>query len=99
VRHLQPGARIVALSWDGETPARLATLLRTRGLGASTMTVLERLGGPGERIRRTTATGFDLAGVAPLNTIALEVAGPASARTASTVSRPWRGGWWRTPSW
>jgi precorrin-6Y C5,15-methyltransferase (decarboxylating) len=79
VRHLQPGARILALSWDGETPARLAALLRTRGLGASAMTVLERMGGPGERVRHATADGFDLDEVAPLNTIALHVAGPASA--------------------
>jgi precorrin-6Y C5,15-methyltransferase (decarboxylating) len=77
VRHLQPAARIVALSWDGETPARLATLLRERGLGESTITVLERMGGPGERVRRATAKGFDLDGIDPLNTIALEVVGLA----------------------
>ena len=41
VRHLQPGARILALSWDGETPAKLARLLAERGMGDSTMTVLE----------------------------------------------------------
>ena len=35
VRHLQPGARILALSWDGETPAKLAALLPARGLGES----------------------------------------------------------------
>ena len=33
VRHLQPGARILALSWDGETPAKLAKLLVERGMG------------------------------------------------------------------
>lgn len=75
VRHLQPGARLLALSWDGATPAKLAALLAARGLGASTLTVLERLGGPHERVRRTTADKFDLAEVAALNTIAVEVAG------------------------
>jgi precorrin-6Y C5,15-methyltransferase (decarboxylating) len=79
VRHLQPGARILALSWDGETPGRLAALLRARGFGESRMTVLERLGGPGERTRPAVAGSFDLDAVAPLNTIALEVVGPASA--------------------
>ena len=74
VRHLQPGARILALSWDGETPARLAKLLVERGMGSSSLTVLEAMGGPRERVRRTTAAGFDLDDVAPLNTIALEVA-------------------------
>jgi precorrin-6B C5,15-methyltransferase / cobalt-precorrin-6B C5,C15-methyltransferase len=74
VRHLQPGARILALSWDGETPARLAKLLVERGMGRSSLTVLEAMGGPRERVRRTTAAGFYLDDVAPLNTIALEVA-------------------------
>ena len=74
VRHLQPGARILALSWDGETPIKLAKLLVTRGMGGSSLAVLEAMGGPQERVRRTTAAGFDLDNVAPLNTIALEVA-------------------------
>ena len=79
VRHLQPGARILALSWDGETPAKLAALLQARGFGESKLTVLERMGGPGERVRSAIARGFDLDKVEPLNTIALEVVGPASA--------------------
>ena len=79
VRHLQPGARILALSWDGETPAKLATFLGERGMGASSITVLEAMGGPHERVRSATATGFDLADVAPLNTIALQVVAGADA--------------------
>ncbi len=79
VRHLQPGARVLALSWDGETPDRLATLLQARGFGDSKITVLERMGGPGERIRHATAKSFDLGKVEPLNTMALEVVGPAAA--------------------
>lgn len=77
VRHLHPGARILALSWDGRTPGRLARLLVERGLGASALTVLEAMGGPRERRRDTTAERFDLGDVAPLNTIALEVAAAA----------------------
>ena len=73
VRYLQPGARILSLSWDGDTPARLARLLDQRGMGASPMTVLEAMGGPRERVRTTTASAFDLAGTAALNTIALEI--------------------------
>lgn len=80
VRHLQPGARLLALAWDGETPAALAQLLKERGLGRTTLTVLERLGGPAERIRRTTAEGFDLEGVEALNTIALEVVASSDAQ-------------------
>lgn len=77
VRHLQPGVRILALAWDGETPARLARLLAARGLGDAALTVLEAMGGPRERIRSATAADFALADVEALNTVA--VALPASA--------------------
>jgi precorrin-6Y C5,15-methyltransferase (decarboxylating) len=80
VRHLQPGARILALSWDGETPAKLARFLVERGMGRSSLTVLEAMGGTRERVRRTSASGFELADVAPLNTIALEVDAAADAK-------------------
>jgi precorrin-6Y C5,15-methyltransferase (decarboxylating) len=79
VRHLQPGARILALSWDGETPSKLAKMLAERGMGASSLTVLEAMGGPRERLRRSTAKAFDLGEIAPLNAIALEVIAAADA--------------------
>jgi precorrin-6B C5,15-methyltransferase / cobalt-precorrin-6B C5,C15-methyltransferase len=82
IRHLHPGARILALSWDGSTPAQLAKLLGERGLGASTLTVLERMGGPSERRRTATANRFDIDGIDSLNTIALEVVAGADARIA-----------------
>jgi precorrin-6Y C5,15-methyltransferase (decarboxylating) len=77
---LQPGARILALSWDGSTPGRLSDLLMARGLGSSTITVLEAMGGPHERIRHGTAAGFDIADIDPLNTMAIEVKAAADAR-------------------
>jgi precorrin-6Y C5,15-methyltransferase (decarboxylating) len=80
IPHLQPGARILALSWDGTTPARLAGLLVGRGLGSSSITVLEALGGPRERVRRTGAAEFDLADIDPLNTVAIVVEAPREAR-------------------
>jgi precorrin-6Y C5,15-methyltransferase (decarboxylating) len=73
VRYLQPGARILALSWDETTPAQLAALLSERGFGASCLTVLERLGGAAERVRSSVAAELSLADIEPLNTIALEV--------------------------
>ncbi len=79
VRHLQPGARVLALSWDETTPAQLAALLSERGFGASQLTVMERLGGDSERVRTAMAEELFLAGIDPLNTIALEVvAGPGA---------------------
>jgi precorrin-6Y C5,15-methyltransferase (decarboxylating) len=74
IPHLQPRARVLALSWDGETPQRLASLLCARGLGDSRLTVLEAMGGPRERRRSATAWELDARAVDPLNTIAVEVA-------------------------
>lgn len=71
--HLQPGARLLALTSDGDGPIMLAGLLAQTGFGASRMTVMEALGGPREQIRTTTAAGFDLGSVDPLNTVAVEV--------------------------
>jgi precorrin-6B C5,15-methyltransferase / cobalt-precorrin-6B C5,C15-methyltransferase len=80
IPHLQPSARILALSWDGTTPAQLAALLVERGLGASRVTVLEALGGPRERITTTSADDFALDRIDPLNTLAIEVADALGAR-------------------
>ncbi len=73
IPHLQPGARILALSWDDATPAKLAELLTARGMGRSKVTICEAMAGPHERIRTTEAQDFALDNVATLNTIALEV--------------------------
>ncbi len=80
IPHLRPGARLIALSWDGTTPGLLARLLSERGFGASRLTIGEALGGPRERMRTVGAAGFDLDGIDPLNTIAIEVAADPSAR-------------------
>lgn len=80
VPHLQPEARILALSWDGTTPAKLAVLLAARGMGRSRLTICEALGGPRERVRSCEAAGFALSDAAALNTIALEVAADRDAR-------------------
>ncbi len=78
--HLQPGARVLALTSDDEGPAALAGLLAATGFGASPFIVLEALGGPRERIRATTAAQFDLGSVDALNTVAVEVMAADSAR-------------------
>jgi len=79
VRYLQPGQRVLALSWDDTTPARVAALLAARGFGPSRLTVLESLGGPGERLRPCRADAFDLEGVAVLNLVGIEVEAEAHA--------------------
>ena len=83
VRYLQPGARILALSWDGSTPAKLAKLLAARGLEQSQMTVLEAIGGPAEKVRHAIAADFAIEDITSLNTIAVEVVAGADARALS----------------
>jgi precorrin-6B C5,15-methyltransferase / cobalt-precorrin-6B C5,C15-methyltransferase len=78
--HLQPGARILALTSDGEGPAALAKLLTVSGFGDSRLTVFEALGGPRERAHSATAAGFDLGAVDSLNTVAIEVEAAGNAR-------------------
>jgi precorrin-6Y C5,15-methyltransferase (decarboxylating) len=89
IPHLQPGARIVALSWDDATPAKLAALLTQRRMGRSRLTICEAMGGLSERIRTTEAQDFVLDNFAALNTIALEVVSERGARVlARTAGLP-----------
>lgn len=83
VPHLQPGARILVLSWDGSTPGKIADLLKARGFGASTIAVCEAMGGSRERIRRAVAADFAVTGIDPLNTIAVEVVAAKDARVVT----------------
>ena len=78
--HLQPGARILALTSDGDGPAAVATLLKENGFGESRLIVLEALGGPRERISTTLATDDARGTVDPLNTLAIEVIAARDAR-------------------
>jgi precorrin-6Y C5,15-methyltransferase (decarboxylating) len=83
IRHLAPGTRILALCWDGATPAKLAALLTSRGMGGSRLTVLEAMGGPNERVRAATADAFDLQQIDALTTIAIDVVATPDALTIS----------------
>lgn len=68
---LYPGARIIALTSNGEAPGEIADLLADEGYGASTLTVLERLGGPQEKVTVCEAEEFS-GKAAELNTVAIE---------------------------
>jgi len=78
--HLQPGRRLIALSWDGTTPARVAEHLRGLGFGESAVHVLENLDGPRERLRCARAADFALADIGPLNILAVELVAAPGAR-------------------
>lgn len=81
VPHLQPRARILALSWDQSTPARLAALLIRLGLADASITVCEAMGGPRERVRQAKASAFALDGIDPLNLVAVELPLSSAGRT------------------
>ncbi|RRH72061.1 precorrin-6y C5,15-methyltransferase (decarboxylating) subunit CbiE [Falsigemmobacter faecalis] len=54
-RDLQPGQRLIVTLRDGKAPAELAAYLATHGFGTADLWVMERLGGPDERITRLLA--------------------------------------------
>jgi precorrin-6Y C5,15-methyltransferase (decarboxylating) len=78
--HLQPRARLLVLTSDGDGPGALAHLLVALGFGGSSLIVLEALGGPRERLRATTAVQLDPSRVDPLNVVAIEVVADRNAR-------------------
>lgn len=83
---IYPNAKILILSADRETPATVAKCLTQWGYGDSQLTILERMGGPHERILVDTAAHWmakPLSYLADLNTIALAL--PAAPSSASCL--------------
>ena len=78
--HLQPGAKILALTSDEKGPRQLAALLADSGFGGSALIVLEALGGAREKISHHRAETFALEGVDTLNICAIEVVAGPDAR-------------------
>lgn len=74
VAALRPGARLVVLSADADTPTAVLALLAAQGYGGSRAHLMEALGGPRERVR--TLEGAVPADVDRLNLLALELSGP-----------------------
>ena len=74
---LHPNQRLICLLRDGAAVGDFARWLAELGLGASCLWVLEALGGPRERVRKTAASVCDFSDVISPVTIALEVAGAA----------------------
>ncbi|MBZ9997637.1 precorrin-6y C5,15-methyltransferase (decarboxylating) subunit CbiE [Mesorhizobium sp. BH1-1-4] len=83
---LQPNARILALTSDGDAPAAIARLLTALDFGASRLTVLEALGGPKETLRAARADAFDLENINPLNVLAIELDSNPQARILPLTS-------------
>ncbi|MBZ9675967.1 precorrin-6y C5,15-methyltransferase (decarboxylating) subunit CbiE [Mesorhizobium sp. ES1-1] len=83
---LQPRARLLVLTSDGQAPAAIASLLTELDFGPSRLTVLEALGGPNENLRTARADAFDLENVNPLNVLAVEVESGPDARILPLAS-------------
>jgi precorrin-6Y C5,15-methyltransferase (decarboxylating) len=87
--HLAPGARLLALGTDDDTPVQVAELLRATGWGPSAMTVFAQMGGPRERRIDATADHWPLGRVAALNTLAIECKpGPKAKLLSRHASLP-----------
>ena len=88
-RHLAPGARLIVLSHDGETPNQVAALLCAHGFGPSRIQAFEHVGGSGERRIEATAASWRPATLAALNTLAIAcAAGPEATIHASVPGLP-----------
>lgn len=83
--HLAPGARLLVLSADGTTPARVAAFLIEQGFGPSLTRVYENLGGKAERTISATAASWNESRVADLNLIAVECRAEVGAHVRSRV--------------
>ena len=83
IPHLFDGAKIIALSWDGATPGKLAALLDATRLRRLASDHLRNLGGPREKVRAVLARDFALDDVEALNTIALDLVADRDAKILS----------------
>ncbi|TPM01520.1 precorrin-6y C5,15-methyltransferase (decarboxylating) subunit CbiE [Mesorhizobium sp. B2-3-11] len=83
---LQPNARILALTSDGDAPAAIGRLLTELDFGTSRLTVLEALGGPKETLRSVRADAFNLENINPLNVLAIEIDSNPQARVLPLTS-------------
>ncbi len=78
--YIAPGARLLLLANDGETPAQVAELLREAGYGESRITVLEHMGGPQENRIDGAASNWNMVAAADLNTVAVDCRAGANAK-------------------
>ncbi|MFG1796787.1 precorrin-6y C5,15-methyltransferase (decarboxylating) subunit CbiE [Nocardia sp. NPDC049149] len=83
------GRKVLVLSADERTPGQLVELLVSNGFGDSTVTVLEQLGGPAERVDAGIAKQWQRSAGDPLNIVAIEcVATPGQLRATRVPGLP-----------
>lgn len=84
--HILPGEKLLVLSNDGSTPAKAAAMLKEKGFGQSSLTVLEHIGGPKERRVQDTADNWSHERCADLNILAIECVTAPEAKVFSPVT-------------
>lgn len=82
--HLAPGRKLLVLSENGATPARIASLLSEKGFGPSRMAVLEHLGGAQQAVHDGRAEDWQ-ATCDDLNMVAIELKPAPGARLLAQV--------------
>ena len=87
-RVLQPGRLVIAYVTGTGGATQVAQALCARGFGASELTVLEQLGGPGERIRRGAAGTWGTGAHDPLAVVAIRCLRDADGDTAILPTVP-----------
>lgn len=88
-RYLSPGAKLILLTHDGETPHLAASILVEQGYGPSAITVFEHLGGARERRIEATAGHWRATDIADLNTVAIDCRpGPGAKIRAAVPGLP-----------
>ena len=80
--YLAQGARLLVTLRDGTAAGELAEMVTHLGFGASTLWVMEALGGDRERVRQVPAAAFDLVGVAAPVLVAVAAVGQGLPQAA-----------------
>ncbi len=83
--HILPGEKLLVLSNDGTTPAKAATMLKSKGFGQSRMTALEHIGGSKEHRVQEIAENWSHGRCADLNVLAIECSAAPEANVFSPV--------------
>lgn len=86
IYYLGPKAKIIALSDNGKTPARVAKILCRHGYGGSEISVLENLGGENENIIKGKASDWKVETCSPLNTMAIKCVADAGVQGLSHLA-------------
>jgi precorrin-6Y C5,15-methyltransferase (decarboxylating) len=82
---IQPGVRLLVLTQDETSIAEICRRLISRGFEHSTVTVLENLGGPNQRITSFAAHNNPGLEWSPLNTIAIDCVAGSQAQILSRL--------------